>query len=848
MRILKPLAFLFLAFLSTGKLYAQTVPVGFELDMSKPKEYIIGGDVKVEGTILDPQSLALIADLTPNKRIKVPGEDIPKAIKKLWETKYFSYVSIDADKVEGEYIFLTIHVKDRQRLGGFKSGGGMRKKEFESLTDEALDLYAGKLITEDLLYNVKRITKDFFVEKGYHSVKVEVTLDTCPQRIIKTKKGNTVAPPPVGPCLFIKVNKGPKIKIDDITFTGVKEFKHGALYRAMKETKRRKWWRVWKASKFQEGEYRADKEKILDKYYNKGFRDAYIVKDTFYDIDEKSMRIDITIDEGHKYYFRNITWIGNSKYRSGQLDTVLGIKKGDVFNQGELEARLFMNQSGGDVSSLYMDNGYLFFSVVPVETRIVGDSIDYEMRITEGRQARIRDIIIKGNTKTNDHIIRREIRTKPGDLFSRDAIIRTQRELAQMSYFDPEKMGVNPIPDPATGTVDIEYTVEEKPSDQIQLSGGWGGGRVIGTVGLTISNFSTRNFFKKGAWSPLPSGDGQQLSLNCQSTGAFYQGYNLSFVEPWLGGKKPNSLSINGYHTFTSNDSKKFKDPTKSKFKIFGASVGLGKRLKWPDDWFSIYNEVSYQYYDLQNFQGLFSFSNGYVNNLAYRFTLSRNSIDAPIFPRSGSNITFSAKATIPYSHFNDKDYSQLSDRQKFKFLEYAKFKFTTSHFISLTKKKMGPVLNARTGFGFLLPWNKKVGDSPFERFYMGGSGLTGVNFYFGREIIALRGYDDNSVSSQFGDPYIAKYTLELRQPISLNPQATVFLLGFLDGGKTWKELRKVNPFEVYRSAGVGVRLFLPMFGMLGFDYGWRLDTVDGLPNMQKSQFHFTIGMNLGEL
>jgi outer membrane protein insertion porin family len=852
MRIFKSMVFLFVALLGTGKLHAQNdgpKKLGFELDMSKPRDYKIGG-VHLVNSILDEDAIAVLADLTKNKTIKIPGEDIPKAIKKLWDSKYFSFIAIDADKVEGDYIFLSIRVKDRQRLGGYKSGGGMRKKEFEKLTEDALKIYNGQLITEDLMHNIRRISKDYFVEKGYHSVKIDVWLDTCPPRpIVVRKKGSPAPPPPpVGPCLFIKVNKGPKIKIDDIHFEGVTKFKKGQLYRAMKETKRRKWWRVWKTSKFQEGEYKTDKEKILDKYYNKGYRDALIVSDSVYDISDKLMRIDINIEEGRQYYFRNISWIGNSKYRSGQLDTVLGIKKGDVFNQGELESRLFMNQAGGDISSLYMDNGYLFFSVTPIETRIVGDSIDYEMRITEGKQARIRDIIIKGNTKTNDHIIRREIRTKPGDLFSRNDIIRTQRELSQMSYFDPQKMGVNPIPDPATGTVDIEYTVEEKPSDQIQLSGGWGGGRVIGTVGLTISNFSTKNFFKKGAWSPLPSGDGQQLSLNCQSTGAYYQGYNLSFVEPWLGGRKAKSFSINAYHTFTSSDAKKFSDPTKSKFKIFGTSIGLGKRLKFPDDWFSIYNEVSYQYYDLQHYGQTFFISDGYINNIAYMFKLTRNSLSELIFPQRGSNINLTAKSTLPYSYFNGKDYSGMSDRQRFKYLEFAKFKFTTSHFIPLTSKKMGPVLNCRTGFGFLLPWNKRVGISPFERFYMGGSGLSGMTMYFGREIIALRGYDDNSVSSSFGDPYIAKFTLELRQPISLNPSATVFLLTFFDAGKTWSRLREVNPFEVYRSTGVGIRLFLPMFGMLGFDYAWRLDTIDGLPNMQKSQFHFTIGMNLGEL
>ncbi len=830
--------FLLIALLTNGIAYTQTdtskstvINLG-EHDFSTPKEYIIS-DIMLNGSTLDPKAIALLADLQIGEKIRIPGDAIPKAIRKLWEQKMFSSVAINVTRIQDDYIWLEIAVAERGRVSLYAPRGDMRNKEFKKLKEQ-LDLYTGKLISEDLLYNVKRITKDFFYDKKYLNCKVNIT--TQPDTM---RNGYQL--------VFIEVIKGKKVHIRDILFEGVTQFKHAQLHRAMKDTKRRKWWRLWKGSKYDEADYKEDKLHIIDKYNDKGFRDAEIVFDTIYSVSQSEKDIKIKINEGKLYYIRNITWIGNTKYRSTFLDSVLSIKRGEIYNQSNIEAKLMMNPNGTDVTSLYMDKGYLFFSVTPVEVRIENDSIDFEMRISEGKQARVRNVIIKGNTKTNDHIIRREIYTKPGDLFSRNDIIRTQRQLAQMQYFNPEKLGINPIPDPATGTVDIEYTVEEKPSDQIQLSGGWGGGRVIGTVGLNISNFSSKNFFKKGAWSPLPSGDGQQVSINAQSTGAYYQGYNLSFVEPWLGGKKPNSLTVSGYHTFSSNDNLPFKNPNKSKFKIFGSSVGLGKRLKWPDDYFSVYNEVSYQYYDLQNFRGLFSFNNGYVNNLAYRFTLTRNSIDQPLYPRGGSNFTLSLKSTVPYSYFNRKDYSDLTDQQRYKFLEYAKIKFTTSHFVALTRDKK-LMLNVRTGFGFLLPWNKKVGESPFERFYMGGSGLSGVNYYFGREIIAMRGYDDNSVSNTLGDPYISKYTLELRYPISLNPSATVYFIGFTDGGKTWSSLRKVNPFEVYRSAGVGVRLFLPMFGMLGFDYAWRLDTLPKFPGMQKSQFHFTIGMNLGEL
>lgn len=833
---------LFLLLVITGTISAQDTlkgPVQLgadeELDLSIPKDYIIGG-IEVTGTkTLDHKAIIVLSELERGKTIRIPGDAIPKAIKKLWEQKLFSSVKINYTRIKDNYIWLEIDAVERPRQAQKLKFLGMRKKEGEKI-GEQLDDYTGKLVTEDLLFNIKRIARNYFVDKGFYNAEIKVST--------RPAEGETNMLE-----IVVEAKKGSKVKIERIDFDGLTAFKKGKLYRSMKETKRRKWWRFWKASKFMDSDYRADKQKIISKYNDKGYRDAEIVKDTVYNLDPANLAIRIKLEEGKQYYFGNISWIGNSIYRSGQLDTVLNIKKGDIYNQSELETRLFMNPNGTDVSSLYLNNGYLFFSVTPVEIRVYNDTIDYEMRIVEGKQARIRNIIIKGNTKTNDYIIRREIRTRPGDLFNREDIIRTQRELAQMQYFNPEKLGVNPIPDPASGTVDIEYTVEEKPSDQVQLSGGWGGGRIIGTLGLTVNNFSAKNFFKKSAWSPIPSGDGQQVSLSAQSNGAYYQGYNASFVEPWLGGRKPISLSVSGFHTYSSLDNLKFNDPTKQRFKVWGASVGLGKRLKWPDDYFSAVNEVSYQYYDLQNYGYLFTFPTGFVNNLAYRFTLSRNSIDAPLYPRSGSNITFSLKATLPYSYFNHKDYTDLSDVERYKFLEYAKLKFTTSHFVPLSKDKK-LILNVRTGCGFLLPWNKKVGDSPFERFYMGGSGLSGMQNYtaLGREIIALRGYDDGSISSSQGDPYIVKYTMELRYPISLNPNATVYVQAFADAGKTWTKLREVNPFDVYRSGGIGLRLFLPMFGMLGFDYGWRLDTLPAYPNMARGQFHFTIGMNLGEL
>ena len=577
------------------------------------------------------------------------------------------------------------------------------------------------------------------------------------------------------------------------------------------------------------------------------------------------------ISEGNPYYIRNIKWSGNQKYSSGLLDTILGIKKGDLYNQTSLETKLFMNPNGTDISSIYMDDGYLFFQVTPIEKKIENDSVDLEIKIYEGKQARIKKVIVTGNTKTSDHVILRDMYTHPGDLFSRDAIIRTQRQLAQNGYFDPEKLGVNPMPNPTDGTVDIEYVVEERPNDQIELSGGWGNNSLVGTLGLTFNNFSARKLFKKGSWSPLPSGDGQRLSIRAQSSGYFFQSYNMSFTEPWLGGKKPNSFTVSAYHSLQSYDRKFITDsldaegnkainPDRRVIKITGVSVGLGKRLKWPDDYFSVYYEAGYQYYDLNNFGNVFSFSEGYVNNPYVLWRISRNSIDQPLYPRSGSSISLSLKTSVyPYSRINDfDDHSLLTDQEKYKYLQYNKFKFTSSWFTPISKDKK-LVVNARLGFGLLNGWNKNLGAPPFERFYLGGSGLSGFNLD-GREIIALRGYDEQTISSNTGDRLISKYTLELRYPVSLNPSATIYLLSFLEGGNSWNDYKKYNPFQVKRSAGFGVRIFLPMFGLLGLDYGFGFDPLDpgaaGEVNHNaqiqskgyRGQFHFTIGMNIGEL
>jgi outer membrane protein insertion porin family len=526
-----------------------------------------------------------------------------------------------------------------------------------------------------------------------------------------------------------------------------------------------------------------------------------------------------------------------------------------------LQTRLNMNQNGRDVASLYTDDGYLNFYAYPVESLVPPDSIDIEVRMGEGRQYRIGVVSVSGNTKTNDHVIYREIRTRPGDLFNRSDLIRSQRELANLNYFSQEAFDIRTNPRADEGLVDLEYVVEEKPSDQIELSGGWGGGRVVGSLGLSFNNFSMRNFFKKESWSPLPTGDGQRLSIRAMSNGAYFQSYNLSFTEPWLGGKRPNSLSVSAYHSVQSNGQRRYVNdvlnPLRQSLIITGGSVVFGQRWQKPDDWFLFFGGVSYQHFDLNNYGSFFSFSEGYSNNMAGNFTIERSSLSETIYPTWGSKITLSSKFTLPYTFIGENvfgktyDYAQMTDQQKVDWVEYYKLKFTANWYTPLNKHKTNKlVLHTHAGFGFLGTYNKSLGQSPFERFYMGGVYLSGY-LLDGREIVNLRGYDDLSLtmpSDRVGAPVISKYGAELRYPISLNPQATIFALAFAEGGRTWTDFSDYNPFNLYKSVGAGLRIFLPMFGLLGFDYGWRLNDVPNAPNMAPGQFHFSIGMNMGEL
>ena len=825
--------FAFLLLITGFSSYAQ-VKIGGDsvtFDYSNPKAYEIAG-IAVTGTqFLDESVLINLSGLLVGDTLDIPGEKISKAVTNLWKQGLFSDVKIVANRIQGKLIFLELQLQERPRLSKF-SFKGVSKSEADKIR-EKVRLERDKVVTENVLIVTKNTVRDFYVEKGYMNVDVQI------REIRDTAYQNREI-------LDIVVDKKHKVKVHEITFAGNTEFKSNKLKRAMKDTKEKHWYKIFTSSKFIDENYQQDKTKIIAKYNDKGYRDARIVSDTVYKYNEDRVNIFIKIDPGHKYFFRNITWLGNTKHSSQELSSILGIKKGDVYDQSILDTRLNMNQNGRDVTSLYMDDGYLFFQVSPVEINVENDSIDIEMRMYEGKQAVINKVTVTGNTKTNDRVIMREIRTKPGQLFSRTDIIRTQRELAQLGYFDQEKLGVNPKPNPTEGTVDIEYVVEEKPSDQLELSGGYGANQLVGTLGISFNNFSARNMFRKNAWHPLPSGDGQRLSLRFASNGQAYQSYNASFTEPYLGGKKPNSFSVSGFHSRFVTNGLSDDNPLQQSAKITGATIGLGKRLKKPDDFFTIYHELSYQYFALKNYGSYFVFPSGFANVFSFGETISRNSIDAPIFPRKGSQVSLSVQATPPYSLFSGIDYKTASDRVKYKFIEFHKWKFQSSWFTELVHNL---VLNAKVQYGFLGLYNRNIGITPLQRFYVGGDGLTGGYQFDGRELIGLRGYSNNSLTPylhnvQVGGTIFDKYTLELRFPLTLNPSATIYLLTFAEGGNSWLKFNEFNPFGMKRSAGVGIRIFLPMFGLLGLDWGYGFDKLVGDPSGSNSgsQIHFSIG------
>ncbi len=808
------LLFLCLLAWSGGQLLAQEEGLVPNLDYADAKDYEIGGIEVVGNSFSDANALKSIAKLKIGNKIRVPGTSISNGIRSLWKLRLFTDVQIYATKIVGDVVFLELKVQERPRLSTY-SYTGAKKSRHEDLNDIVIGhLTKGGIVTDSEKTNAVNGIKKYYKDKGYFDAIIKV------EEVTDTNRTNSVR-------LVFDVDKKDKVKIQDITFSG-NTVKDKKLLKKLEETKPKR--KIFSSSKLITKDYEADK-KLLIAYYNTlGFRDARITSDSIWREEDGDLRIHMNIEEGNQYYFRNITWKGNSIYKDEDLYKVLGIEKGDIFNKELLDTRLNFAQDGRDVSTLYMDNGYLFFSVDPVEVAIIGDSIDLEMRIYEGPQATIDKVTITGNDRTHEHVVRRELRTLPGQKFSRSNIIRSQREIINLGYFNPESLGINTPVNPQRGTVDVEYTVEEKPSDQLELSAGWGGfqARVIGTLGVTFNNFSLRNLFNKEAWHPLPQGDGQRLSLRAQTNGNFFQSYNFSFTEPWLGGKKPNALTVAGSYTLLTNGLNN-ESAGFNKLSILRGAVSLGTRLKWPDDNFISSTSLSISEINLVNRptirleDGTF-LSNGNFINLSINQTIARTSISDPLFPTSGSKIQLSVQLTPPYSLFNNKDYDDITPEERFRFLEYQKWKFDAEWYTSLVGKL---VLKASAKIGILGSYNSRTGTSPFERFELGGDGLSNQSFAFtGNEIISLRGYEveDIPATQDGGAPIYDKFTLELRYPLSTNPNSTIYALLFAQGGNAWKTIGEFNPFDWKRSFGGGLRVFLPMFGTLGFDYGFGFD------------------------
>lgn len=813
------------------------------IDYTQPKDYVLA-DISIKGIkFLSKSTITDISALKINQIISIPGNDISIAINKLWKQNLFSDIKIENDKIINDSIYLNIILKEYPRLSKFKFKGDISKSNITTLKED-LKLMRGKVLTQNLIKNSVNKIRKFYTDKGFFNVSVK--------HIVAKDSASANAT-----ILIFDINKYDKVKIKDIIIYGRKEIVNNnksffnnkdtvyavsskRLKKSMKETKVKNKWRFFKVSKFIKSNYEDDKNNIIEEYNNKGYRDAKIINDTTYLNGDNTITIEITLEEGEPYLFGDVSFVGNTRYTNEELSSQLGIDKGDVFNQSILDSRLFDSQEGTDISSLYLDDGYLFFNANPVEIATNNNTIDIEVRLYEGEQARLNKISVQGNTKTQDHVIMRELRTRPGDLFKRSDIMRSQRELAQMQYFDPEAFDVKIDPNPARNEVDVTYIVSEKSSDQIQLQGGWGGGRVVGSLGLTFNNFSSRNIFNGSKWRPLPSGDGQRLSLTARSNGAYYQNYMMSFTEPWLGGKKPTSLSISLSKSISSNG---LDGDERQEIQVSGLSLGIGKRLKNPDDYFTLYNGLNFIQYKLSNSQSFFSFRNGESNNVNYQVNLGRNSVDQLNFPRQGSNFLMSIKLSPPYSMFdNVDDYSSLTDQEKYKWVEYYKWKFKATWFSPFTEKL---ILATKTEFGFLGGYNDQLGISPFERFYVGGDGLSGMGYMNdGRELVALRGYSNNSLSPQTGATIYNKYTAEIRYALSLNPTSTMYALAFLEAGNAWEDFDNFNPFGIKRSVGIGVKIMLPMIGMMGLDYGWGLDEIIGNPDANGGQFHFSIGQN----
>ncbi|EKN14811.1 outer membrane protein assembly complex, YaeT protein [Parabacteroides goldsteinii CL02T12C30] len=847
---------------------------------STPKRYKIA-DIKVTG-IKNYDDFVLIgfSGLSVGDVVTIPdaGGEITTAVKRFWKHGLFSDVKILATKIEGDQVWLEIQLKQRPRISEVNYHG-IKKGEREDL-EAKLGLKKGFQVTPNLMDRAKIVIQKFFDGKGFKNVDVDIV-----QRDDLSKEGEVI--------VDINIDKNEKTKIHRIYFEGNEALSARDLKKAMKKTNEKfSLPNDWKTSileafstkKFTTEEYENDKNNIIAKYNEHGYRDAVLLSDSVVNFNEKKVDIFLKVEEGDKYYLKDIRFVGNTQYASDYLEAILGMKPGEVYNQKKLNERLTTDEDA--VSNVYYNNGYIFFSADPVEVDVDNDSISLEVRIQEGPQATINRVIINGNDRLYEDIVRRELRTKPGMLFSREDLMRSVREIAQMGHFDPENMEPKPLPDPENGTVDIQYNLTSKANDQIEFSAGWGQTGVIGKLSLKFTNFSMKNFLNPKTYKGIiPQGEGQTLTLSGQTNGRYYQAYSISFMDPWFGGRRPNTLSVSAYFSkqtdissnyynnsmssyyggypyygssmyggyygnyggYYNNNYELAYDPDKS-IMMFGLSAGYGKRLNWPDDYFQFMATLNYQMYIMHDW-AYFLVQNGTCHNVNLELMLQRNSIDNPLYTRSGSQFSMSVSATPPYSLWDGKDYANMSDDNpdKFKFIEYHKWKFKAKIFSPLAPRaiKRTPVLMTRVEYGFLGSYNKHK-RSPFETFYMGGDGMSGYSSTYATETIGLRGYENGSIAgnggyNSYGYAY-SRLAMELRYPFLLEPSSTIYGLVFAEAGNAWRDLKSFNPFDLKRSAGVGVRIFLPMIGLMGIDWAYGFDKVDGSRSAGGSNFHFIIG------
>jgi len=842
-----------------------------EIFYATPREYKIA-DIAVTGMEnYEDYVLIGLSNLSVGQVIKVPGDEITEALKRYWKHGLFSDVKILATKIQGSQIWLEIQLKPRPQISAIKYSG-IKKSDKDDL-EKSIGLTVGNQITPNIADKAKVLIKRHYDEKGFKNAEVDILQKEDP-----ADKSKVI--------VEINIDRKDKIKINQIIFDGNVAFTDSKAARAMKKTKQKgKIENIFSSKKFVESEYEKDKALLIQKYNEYGYRDAIILEDTVYRFDEKSVNVYIKISEGKQYFFRKIDWVGNTIYPSAQLNRTLQIQRGDIYNQKRLEERLKSSENEDAVSNLYQDNGYLFFQVDPVEVSVDGDSIDLEMRIREGSPATINRVNLSGNDRLYENVVRRELRVKPGMLFSMLALKRSVRELQQMGHFDPEKLGqgMDVQPDEAAGTVDINMNLTPKNNDQIEFSAGWGSTGIVGSVSLKFTNFSLRNLLNLGTYKILPQGDGETFSITGRSNGNYYSSYSFSFLEPWLGGKRPNSFSFSGYYSHQSDVSSRYYsnysnmynnynyggyggssyggggyggnsygggnssymyelDPDKF-LKMWGLSMGLGGRLTWPDDYFQLYGELSYQHYSLQNWN-YFVISNGKSNDLSLSLTLSRNTTDSPLYPRFGSNFTLSAQSTLPYSLLGKSttaDYKQMVDNKQYeklyKWIEYYKIKFKSKTYTPLSANRK-LVLMTRFDLGYLGSFNDyKL--SPFGMFYLGGDGTTGYSSTYTYETMALRGYENGALGTNY---IYERLGLELRYPLMMETSTTIYGLGFVEAGNGWSKPKMWSPFDLKRSAGLGVRIFLPMVGLMGIDWAYGFDKAPGQTTASGGQFHFIIG------